>query len=525
MSSSVNLRVVLTLAAVGAGMTVAVNLFEGQWRKARGFLPLPPGPIPIPFLGSVLSIDASRPWVTYADWAARYGDIFMIRVLSQDIIVINSEKIAQDLLDRRSAVYSDRPYIATRDPFGWSFNFGWTSYGDKWRSQRRMFHQVFRADAALAFRPLQLRKARQLVSDILKSPVDYPLHIQRFSAAVIMSLVYDYEIAPKRDHLVELFERGNSLAMEGLTPETASVVAAFPFLLSLPEWFPGCGIRRKAALSKKCAIQMISEPFEYAARHEANGSTAPAMALDLLRSTKGDSGPLYQQLVKETCATTFVAGAESSTSTLHWFLLAMLQHPEVQQRAQAEIDAVVGTNRLPEFDDRASLPYVEAVLRETLRMYPVAPLGLPHATTIDDVYEGLFIPKGSAVVANIWAMHHNEEMYPEPNVFKPERFFANGELNDEKSTASHSFGFGRRMCPGRYVADASAWAAIVSILAQLNISNAVDEQGRVINFTPEFTCGVTTAPVPFPCSITPRRPVMDIGKASATGFSHGISQG
>ncbi|KAF8841012.1 cytochrome P450 [Paxillus ammoniavirescens] len=516
MSSSVNLHVVLALATVGAGMTVAINLFKGQWRKARGFPPLPPGPIPIPFVGNALSIDASRPWVTYANWAARYGDIFIISVLNQDIIVISSEKIAQDLLDRRSAIYSDRPYLATRDPFGWSFNFGWSPYGDKWRSQRRMFHQVFRADAALAFRPLQLREARQLVSDILKSPVDYALHIQRFSAAVIMSLVYDYEISPNHDHLVELFERGNSLALEGLTPETASVVAAFPFLLSLPEWFPGGGIRRKAALSKKCAIQMISEPFEHATRHEADGSNASAMALDLLRSTKGSGDPSYRQLVKETCATAFVAGAETSTSTLHWFLLVMLQHPEVQKRAQAEIDAVVGTDRLPDFDDRASLPYVEAILREILRMYPVVPLGLPHATTVDDVYEGLFIPKGTAVMANIWAMHRNEEIYPEPNVFKPERFFVNGELNDDLPTASHSFGFGRRMCPGRYLADASAWAAMVSILAQLNISKAVDEQGQVIDFTPEFTCGVTTAPVPFPCSITPRRPVVDIGRVPAT---------
>ncbi|KAF9228600.1 cytochrome P450 [Gyrodon lividus] len=512
MPSSVNLNVLLTLAAVGAGMTVAIKLLREQWRKARRF-PFPPGPIPIPFVGSALSINASKPWATYAEWAARYGNIFMIRVLSQDIIVISSEKIAQDLLDRRSGIYSDRPHIATRDPFGWSFNFGWTSYGDKWRSQRRMFHQVFRADAALAFRPLQLGKARQLVSDILASPGDYAMHIQRFSAAVIMSVVYDYEIAPDHDHLVELFERGNSLAMEGLTPETASVIAAFPFVLSLPEWFPGGGIRRRAVLSTRCAIQMISEPFEHARKREAGGTAVLTMAVDLLRNTKGAGDPSHLQLVKETCATAF------STSTLHWFLLAMLQHPEVQERAQAEIDAVVGTDRLPDFDDRAYLPYVEAVLRETLRMYPVAPLGLPHATTTDDVYEGFFIPQGSTVVANIWAMNHNEDTYPEPDVFKPERFFVDGEINDEKSTTSLAFGFGRRICPGRHTADASVWAAMASILSQLNISKAVDEEGNEIDFSPKSTYGVTTAPVPFPCSIAPRRPVMDIGKPSAKARS------
>ncbi|KAF9239603.1 cytochrome P450 [Melanogaster broomeanus] len=466
MPSFVNMHVTLTLAAVGAGVAMAFKL----WRKPRGF-PLPPGPTPLPFIGSAFSIDASKPWVTYAEWAARYGDIFMIRVLNQDIIVLSSEKIAQDLLDRRSSVYSDRPYIATRDPFGWSFNFGWTSYGDKWRSQRRMFHQVFRADAALAFHPLQLGKARQLISDLLKSPDEYAMHIQRFSAATIMSIVYDYEIAPDHDHLVELFERGNSLAMEGLTPETASVIAAFPFVLSLPEWFPGASIIRKAAMSKQCAIEMISAA--------ADGNAAAAMAIALLKSAKGTDDPPHLQLVKETCCNS-LSGAETTTTTLHWFILSMLQNPEVQKRAQAEIDTVVGTDRLPHFDDRPSLPYVEAVLRETLRMYPVVPLGLPHATTTDDIYEGHFIPKGSTIVANIWAIYHNEDIYPEPDMAK---------LNDEKSTASLVFGFGRRMCPGRYTADASA----------------MDEQGNEIDFSPKFTYGVTSAPLPFPCSIAPRR--------------------
>lgn len=122
----------------------------------------------------------------------------MIRVLQQDIIVINSKKIAKDLLDNRSSIYSDRPYLATRDAcvcyppfsalnsleiclvrFGWAFNFAWTSYGDEWRSSRKLFHQAFRVEAVLAFRPVQLRKARQLVLDILSSPHEFSKHIQK----------------------------------------------------------------------------------------------------------------------------------------------------------------------------------------------------------------------------------------------------------------------------------------------------------------------------------------------------------
>jgi cytochrome P450 len=209
-----------------------------------------------------------------------------------------------------------------------------------------------------------------------------------------MSIVYDYEVAPEHDHFVELFERGNALAMESLTPESSSVIDAFPFVLSLPEWFPGAVLKRKAVVSKRCATQMITEPFEHARKREAMGSSASAVALDLLRATKDVDDLARLQPLKDMCATAFVAGAETSASTLQWFMLAMLHHPEIQERAHAEIDAVVGSGRLPNFDDRPSLPYIEAILLETLRMYAVAPLGLPYATTTDDIYEDIFIPKG-----------------------------------------------------------------------------------------------------------------------------------
>ncbi|KAG8213046.1 cytochrome P450 [Butyriboletus roseoflavus] len=331
-----------------------------------------------------------------------------------------------------------------------------------------------------------------------------------------MSIVYDYEVASNHDHLVELFERGNALAMESLTPETASIIDAFPFLLSLPEWFPGSFFRRKAVVSRDCATQMIAEPFDYAtsSEHEATGSGASTVALDLLKNTKDVDDPSQLQLLKDTCATAFVAGAETTASTLQCFMFAMLQHPEVQERAQAEIDMVVGTNRLPNFDDRPNLPYIEATFMETLRMYPVVPLAIPHGTTDDDIYEDVFIPKGSAVVANIWAMHRNEDDYPEPDIFKPERFLVDGRLNGDKSTDSLAFGFGRRVCPGRYTADGSVWAAIVSILYAFKITKAVDEQGKEVDFEPTFSTGVTTCPNPFPCSITLRSSNINIHKLS-----------
>ncbi|KAH7886698.1 cytochrome P450 [Phlebopus sp. FC_14] len=509
----------LHFGAFTVGLILIAKLLKKRNENKTRALPLPPGPSPLPIVGNALNIRTAEPWVTYTEWSARYGDIYTIRFLNQDIIIISSEKIARTLLERRSSVYSDRPYLATREPYGWAFHFAWTPYGDKWRSQRRMFHQVFRPDAIVPFRPMQLQKAHLLASG-------------GYATGTIMSMVYDYEIEPDRDHMVELFDHGISLGMEALTPESAAVVNTFPFVLSLPVWVPGIEISRKATESVECVTQMLSRPFEYARLREAEGTASPSMVSDTLRNFKRKDDPNLLQLLKETCGAETVSisiaifptslSVLQSATVLHCLLLAMVQNPRVQKRAQAEIDEIIGMDRLPTFEDRPSLPYVEAVMRETFRLYPVTPLGLPHATISDDIFDGYFIPKGCTIVANIWyvletilfcrAMLRNESVYPDANSFKPERHFVDGKLNDDSVISSIGFGFGRRNCPGRHSADVSLWAAIVTILATLVVSKAVDERGNEIEVNPRFTYGVTSRPGPFTCAIKPRRPGLDIVK-------------
>ncbi|KIL71215.1 hypothetical protein M378DRAFT_154710 [Amanita muscaria Koide BX008] len=184
--------------------------------------------------------------------------------------------------------------------------------------------------------------------------------------------------------------------------------------------------------------------------------------------------------------------------------MAMTLHPDTQKKAQEEIDCVIGKDRLPTLDDRPSLPYVEAVYREVLRWRPVTPLGFPHSADEEDIYKDLYIPKGAIVIPNVWAITRNEERYPEPELFRPERYFTEeGILN--KDSLSYVFGFGRRICPGRHLADASVWLMIASVLATFNISKARDEHGNEIDVDDQaFTDSLAMHPLPFKCSITPR---------------------
>lgn len=99
---------------------------------------------------------------------------------------------------------------------------------------------------------------------------------------------------------------------------------------------------------------------------------------------------------------TLPGGADTSVTAVKTFIAVLLLHPDIQAKAQAEIDAVIGPNRLPDFEDKPKLPYLNAMLKETLRWEPVTPMGMPHMSTEDDIYQGYFIPKGSIVTGNTW---------------------------------------------------------------------------------------------------------------------------
>lgn len=146
--------------------------------------------------------------------------------------------------------------------------------------------------------------------------------------------------------------------------------------------------------------------------------------------------------------TIFGAGADTSMAALTVFVLAMVLHPEVMRKAQAEIDRVVGRDRLPTSADHEHLPYIGALVKETLRWKPVAPLAVPRRVMEDDIYEGYFIPRGSIIIPNVWAMCHDPELYHNPTQFKPERYLSeDGQQEFNPSGVrdeAHTFGFGRR---------------------------------------------------------------------------------
>jgi len=180
----------------------------------------------------------------------------------------------------------------------------------------------------------------------------------------------------------------------------------------------------------------------------------------------------------------------------------MALHPDIMRKAQHELDVVTGRDRLPTFEDRPRLPFVDAVCREVSRWQPVVPLAIPHAVTKDDIYEGFLIPKGAIVIGNTWAILHDPERYPEPDAFKPERFLnPDGSLLDDPVLVL-AFGYGKRVCPGRHFAEATLFITAASLLSVFNVEMGEACKGQPFEYT--YTGTAISRPNTFPCSIVPR---------------------
>ncbi|KZT18586.1 cytochrome P450, partial [Neolentinus lepideus HHB14362 ss-1] len=169
------------------------------------------------------------------------------------------------------------------------------------------------------------------------------------------------------------------------------------------------------------------------------------------------------------------------------FNLAMAMHPEVQKKGQMGVDNVVGTDRFPEFSDRPNLPYLNAIIEEVLLWRPANLIGLPHASSTDSQYNGYFIPKGSVIIGNTWSILHDPLVYPDADKLKPERF-----LDSSTKAPDAAFGYGRRICPGRWFSDAAPCSVVSHILTAYTIDPPLSSEGTEIVLTADMTSGVVS---------------------------------
>ncbi|KIM37607.1 hypothetical protein M413DRAFT_258291 [Hebeloma cylindrosporum] len=418
------------------------------------------------------------------------------------MIIVNSATI-MDELDKKGAIYSDRPVLEMGGELvGYSQTLVLIAYGARFRTYRKHFSRYLGSPKPIQqLYPLVERESRRFLKRTLANHQDVLPHLRKLAGGIILRLTYGYEVQDGEDPFVNLIEHAND-NFNAATVPGAFPVDFFPAMKKLPQWLPGMGFMKLAAEWAKDTARMVEVPYNYTKQQMAAGTAVPSFVSTSLEDESSLSADDIRDL-RFAASSMYGGGADTTVSAEYAFYLAMVLYPEVQKKAQAELDAVVGNGRLPNFNDQPQLPYINAIVTEVLRWNSVAPTGVPHTAIEDGFVAGYFVPKGSLILANLWNMLHNPDVYPDPFTFDPERHIASPGKEAQQDPRKICFGYGRRICPGMHLAEASLYSCVSMSLAVFDIEKAV-ENGVPITPVHENTSGIISYPKPFKCVIKPR---------------------
>ncbi|ETN40993.1 uncharacterized protein HMPREF1541_02925 [Cyphellophora europaea CBS 101466] len=415
---------------------------------------LPPGPPRLPLIGNLHQAPKDYPWRTYQQWTKQYGPIISLQYGLNTIIMLGTYKAAHDLLDKRSNIYSSRPRVVMGgECVSKGFRTLLMPYGQRWRLHQRLQASYLNIRVSQNYRPLQDLESKQLLHELLEPNQEFSERYHRYSSSLIFALAYGRRLTwgdePEVQAIDKVMENFLYAARVGTW-----LVDALPVLNYLPNVLAPW--KRSGDRLHKFEASLYVENLLKAQKNRTWNWSKQAEKMK-------ESQEMSQKELAYDVGIVYEAGSDTTTMALEVFTLAMVLYPAVMTKAQRELDLVLGADRLPTFDDKESLPYIDAIIKETLRWRPVSAGGIPHAVIQDDEYMGFHIPKGATVIGNHWSIHLDEDVYRNPLEFYPERWLENPEL------PLAAFGFGRRVCTGQHIAKNSLFINIARILWTFNI--------------------------------------------------------
>lgn len=493
-----------------------------QWlRKPRekySHLPLPPGPPRLPIIGSLLSVPREDPFKHWLELSKSLGPILYVNIIGTPLIVLNSNEAVQDLLSKRAARYSDRPRLhllelmENAQPYEADFILA-RQYDNGFRLHHRMLASGMTSTCAPQFQSLMMLETAQLLRDLLREPgvagkdgsaaaaADISSkaiepHFARMQSSVVFGLLYSMRFDTADDPV--LVENADTLRELGDLGRGSPVLQLLPALTCLPNFLSPWAKHAQAIRARETPL---------ATQNLATGRKAPGWNLAKQASDIAARNNVPDDDLKYTLYESAVAGMESTPQALLWILVACLLHPEAVKRAQESLDRVVGQSRLPTFADRNDLPYVDALILETLRWRPVAPSGVPHRCAAGDEYKGMRIPAGGLVLANTWGLNREEAVFGMGGRYDveqhiPERWLEGGNLGGKlrNDLPVAIFGFGRRTCVGKRIAEDGLFIAVARLLWAFTIrATDVKPDPNAISQT-----ALTVSPAAFDIHMKPR---------------------
>ncbi|KAK9079395.1 hypothetical protein SSX86_001066 [Deinandra increscens subsp. villosa] len=446
-----------------------------------------------PIIGHLHFLGGSR--LTHhvlADMADEYGPVFTMKLGAHKVLVVSSAEMAKECFTTCDKIFASRPKSMAAEIMGYNYAVvGLSPYGEYWRQVRKMLTlELLSQRRVEVLQHVRISELKASMKDLYEmwqnnqevegSDGTVKVELSGWFGNMILNVVLGI-LSGKRFSLNDKEGvRSQRAVRDYFELLGAFVVSDF---IPLLKGFDLGGYKKKMKIVRKEMDGIIEGWLKEQRREKQSGKQHEGVFIDVMISILQDAskedfpGYDHDTVIKATCLAILVAASDTTSVTLTWALSLMLNNPETLKNAQDEIDEHVGRERLVEQSDTKKLVYIQAIIKETLRLHPPGPLSLPHESTDDCVVSSYNIPKGTRLLVNLWKMHRDPNVWSDPYEFQPKRFFTSHKDIDLKGKNFEllPFSSGRRICPGISFALDALPFILASVLQQFMITKTSNE--------------------------------------------------
>ncbi|OCT68039.1 hypothetical protein XELAEV_18039335mg [Xenopus laevis] len=452
-------------------------------KKRRGNLP--PGPKPLPILGNLLQLKSREIHKPLLEFSKKYGPVYTLYMGSMPAVVLCGYEAVKEALVDNAEKFSGRAELPiinlTSQGYGIAF-----SNGERWKELRRFSLTTLR----------NFGMGKRNIEERIQEEINYLLEVFRetqgsvFNPAFIIrrsvsNVICSVLFGKRFDYTDQKLQILLDLVAENLRRVDNIWVQVYNFIPKLLDILPGP--HHKLTENYKAQLRYVEEIVQE--HGEMLDPSSPQDYIDafLLKMEQERKKAHTEYNVQNLLSCTldiFFAGQESSSSTLGYGLLILMKYPYIKEKVQAEIESVIGRSRRPCMDDRAKMPYTEAVIHEIMRFIDFLPLGAPHCVTEDTLFRGYTIPKGTTIFPFLHSVLFDPLMFERPQEFNPEHFL-NQDGSFRKNEGFMAFSAGKRACPGKSLARVEIFLYLTSILQQFDLQPELSTEE--IDLSPEYS--------------------------------------
>ncbi|EEF46272.1 trimethyltridecatetraene synthase [Ricinus communis] len=441
----------------GAGLLFLAKLFISHHHSS---LKLPPGPKPWPIIGN-LNLIGPLPHRSLHKLAQQYGHIMQLRFGSFPVVVASSAEMAKQILKTNDEIFASRPKFAAGKYTAYNYsNVLWAPYGEYWRQGRKLYlNELFNSKRLQSYEYIRVEEMHNFLSGVHSlscsgKAVLLKDHLSHYTLSILSRIVLG-----KKYSSAESESQTNIVTPEEFQ-EMLDELFSLNGVFHIGDWIPWLDfldlqgyVKRMKAL--KIKFDRFHDHVISEHRIKRKGAlledSAPKNIVDHMLQLADNPDldiKLNTDSVKGFSQEIIGGGKDTAAAAVEWAMSELMKHPNLVKKATDELDRVVGKQRWVEEKDIPNLPYIDAIMKETMRKHPVGTMLAPRLATKDCKVGGYDILKGSRVVINTWSMGRDPSIWDEPEEFRPERFLDKTIDVKGQSFELLPFGSGRRMCPG-----------------------------------------------------------------------------